>query len=150
MADQAFDVIVIGGGPGGYVAAIRAAQLGLKAACVEKLPTLGGTCLNVGCIPSKALLNSAPGRPRRAGRGPARPAGDRPPARGRGGGRAVRRGDDARERGAVAGGLDGERGGPPRPRRAASHSASASGQRSRTVASRATCGGPCGSRCWSG
>lgn len=59
MADQAFDVIVIGGGPGGYVAAIRAAQLGLKAACVEKLPTLGGTCLNVGCIPSKALLQSS-------------------------------------------------------------------------------------------
>lgn len=53
-----FDVIIIGGGPGGYVAAIRAAQLGLKVACVEKRPKLGGTCLNVGCIPSKALLHS--------------------------------------------------------------------------------------------
>jgi len=53
-----FDVIVIGGGPGGYVAAIRAAQLGLKTACVEGRETLGGTCLNVGCIPSKALLNA--------------------------------------------------------------------------------------------
>ncbi len=52
-----FDVIVIGGGPGGYVCAIRAAQLGLKAACVESRGTLGGTCLNVGCIPSKSLLN---------------------------------------------------------------------------------------------
>lgn len=51
-----FDVIVIGGGPGGYVCAIRAAQLGLKVACVESRPTLGGTCLNVGCIPSKTLL----------------------------------------------------------------------------------------------
>lgn len=51
-----FDVVVIGGGPGGYVAAIRAAQLGLKTACIEKRKTLGGTCLNVGCIPSKALL----------------------------------------------------------------------------------------------
>src|SRR5579883_2732715 len=48
-----YDVIVIGGGPGGYVAAIRAAQLGLKTACVEKRGALGGTCLNVGCIPSK-------------------------------------------------------------------------------------------------
>ncbi len=56
MAEQNFDLIVIGGGPGGYVAAIRAAQLGLKTACVEKRSTLGGTCLNVGCIPSKALL----------------------------------------------------------------------------------------------
>lgn len=56
MAD--FDVIVIGGGPGGYVAAIHAAQLGLKTACVEGRDTLGGTCLNVGCIPSKALLNA--------------------------------------------------------------------------------------------
>ncbi|MDE8602440.1 dihydrolipoyl dehydrogenase [Marinomonas sp. RSW2] len=60
-----FDVVVIGGGPGGYVAAIRAAQLGLKAACIEKWldkenkPRLGGTCLNVGCIPSKALLDSS-------------------------------------------------------------------------------------------
>jgi dihydrolipoamide dehydrogenase len=51
-----YDVIVIGGGPGGYVCAIRAAQLGMKVACVEKRETLGGTCLNVGCIPSKALL----------------------------------------------------------------------------------------------
>ena len=57
MAD--FDVIVIGAGPGGYVAAIRAAQLGMKVACVEKDATLGGTCLNIGCIPSKALLNSS-------------------------------------------------------------------------------------------
>ncbi len=56
MSQQNFDVVVIGGGPGGYVAAIRAAQLGLKTACVEKRKTLGGTCLNVGCIPSKALL----------------------------------------------------------------------------------------------
>jgi dihydrolipoamide dehydrogenase len=54
-----FDVVVIGGGPGGYVAAIKAAQLGLKVACVEKRGSLGGTCLNVGCIPSKALLNSS-------------------------------------------------------------------------------------------
>ena len=54
-----FDVVVIGGGPGGYVCAIRAAQLGLKTACVEKRGTLGGTCLNVGCIPSKALLHSS-------------------------------------------------------------------------------------------
>lgn len=58
MTEQ-FDVIVIGAGPGGYVAAIRAAQLGLKTACVEKGNTLGGTCLNVGCIPSKALLESS-------------------------------------------------------------------------------------------
>lgn len=54
-----YDVVVIGGGPGGYVCAIRAAQLGLKVACVEKRGTLGGTCLNVGCIPSKALLHSS-------------------------------------------------------------------------------------------
>lgn len=54
-----FDLIIIGGGPGGYVAAIRAAQLGKKVACVEKRPTLGGVCLNVGCIPSKALLYSS-------------------------------------------------------------------------------------------
>jgi dihydrolipoamide dehydrogenase len=59
MAEEAFDVAVIGGGPGGYVCAIRAAQLGLKVACVEKDATLGGTCLNVGCIPSKALLQSS-------------------------------------------------------------------------------------------
>ena len=58
MPDQ-FDLIVIGTGPGGYVAAIRAAQLGMKVACVEKRPTLGGTCLNIGCIPSKALLESS-------------------------------------------------------------------------------------------
>ena len=55
--DNNFDVIVIGGGPGGYVCAIRAAQLGLKTACIESRGTLGGTCLNVGCIPSKSLLN---------------------------------------------------------------------------------------------
>src|SRR4028118_476657 len=59
MADTEFDVIVIGAGPGGYVAAIRAAQLGLKTACVESRETLGGTCLNVGCIPSKALLHAS-------------------------------------------------------------------------------------------
>lgn len=56
---QAYDVIVIGSGPGGYVCAIRAAQLGFKTACVEKRDTLGGTCLNVGCIPSKALLQAS-------------------------------------------------------------------------------------------
>lgn len=54
-----FDLIVIGAGPGGYVTAIRAAQLGLKVACIEKSPSLGGTCLNVGCIPSKAMLDSS-------------------------------------------------------------------------------------------
>jgi dihydrolipoamide dehydrogenase len=59
MADTDFDVIIIGAGPGGYVAAIRAAQLGLKTACVESRETLGGTCLNVGCIPSKALLHAS-------------------------------------------------------------------------------------------
>jgi dihydrolipoamide dehydrogenase len=59
MADTDFDLIVIGAGPGGYVAAIRAAQLGMKVACVDKRATLGGTCLNVGCIPSKALLQSS-------------------------------------------------------------------------------------------
>ncbi|AHJ63958.1 Dihydrolipoamide dehydrogenase [Granulibacter bethesdensis] len=58
MSD-AFDLIVIGAGPGGYVCAVRAAQLGLKVACVEKRETLGGTCLNIGCIPSKALLQSS-------------------------------------------------------------------------------------------
>ena len=57
--DNHFDVIVIGSGPGGYVCAIRSAQLGLKTACVEARKTLGGTCLNVGCIPSKSLLNSS-------------------------------------------------------------------------------------------
>jgi len=57
MAD--YDLIIIGTGPGGYVAAIRAAQLGMKVACIEKEATLGGTCLNIGCIPSKALLNSS-------------------------------------------------------------------------------------------
>src|ERR1051325_4219816 len=59
MSDTNFDVIIIGAGPGGYVAAIRAAQLGLKTACVESRETLGGTCLNVGCIPSKALLHAS-------------------------------------------------------------------------------------------
>jgi dihydrolipoamide dehydrogenase len=54
-----YDLVVIGAGPGGYVAAIRAAQLGMKVACVEKRPTLGGTCLNIGCIPSKAMLDSS-------------------------------------------------------------------------------------------
>jgi dihydrolipoamide dehydrogenase len=58
MAEDTFDLIVLGGGPGGYVAAIRAAQLGLKTACVEKEDALGGTCVRVGCIPSKALLDS--------------------------------------------------------------------------------------------
>src|SRR5437763_14372791 len=56
---MAYDVIVIGTGPGGYVCAIRAAQLGLKTAVVEKDKTCGGTCLNVGCIPSKALLHAS-------------------------------------------------------------------------------------------
>lgn len=59
MANETFDLVVIGAGPGGYVAAIRAAQLGMKVAMVEKRPTFGGTCLNVGCIPSKALLQSS-------------------------------------------------------------------------------------------
>ena len=58
MAER-YDLVVIGAGPGGYVAAIRAAQLGMKVACVEKRATLGGTCLNIGCIPSKALLDSS-------------------------------------------------------------------------------------------
>lgn len=58
MAQREFDVVVIGAGPGGYVAAIRAGQLGMKVACVDKRKELGGTCLNVGCIPSKALLHS--------------------------------------------------------------------------------------------
>jgi len=54
-----YDLIIIGTGPGGYVCAIRAAQLGMKVAVVEKWPTFGGTCLNVGCIPSKALLQAS-------------------------------------------------------------------------------------------
>ena len=54
-----YDCLIIGAGPGGYVAAIRAAQLGLKTACIESRETLGGTCLNVGCIPSKALLHAS-------------------------------------------------------------------------------------------
>jgi dihydrolipoamide dehydrogenase len=58
MADR-FDLVVIGAGPGGYVAAIRAAQLGMKVACIDRRATLGGTCLNIGCIPSKALLDSS-------------------------------------------------------------------------------------------
>jgi dihydrolipoamide dehydrogenase len=56
---SSFDVVIIGSGPGGYVSAIRCAQLGFKTAIIEKYPTLGGTCLNVGCIPSKALLASS-------------------------------------------------------------------------------------------
>jgi len=59
MADYDYDVLVIGAGPGGYVAAIRAAQLGLKTACADGRETLGGTCLNVGCIPSKAMLHAS-------------------------------------------------------------------------------------------
>ena len=55
--DKTFQVTVIGGGPAGYVCAIRLSQLGLKTACVESRGTLGGTCLNIGCIPSKSLLN---------------------------------------------------------------------------------------------
>lgn len=56
---EQFDVVVIGSGPGGYVSAIRASQLGFKTAIIEKYPNLGGTCLNVGCIPSKAWLDSS-------------------------------------------------------------------------------------------
>src|ERR1700745_2243803 len=56
---ESYDLVVIGAGPGGYVAAIRGAQLGMKVACVEKEPALGGTCLRIGCIPSKALLDSS-------------------------------------------------------------------------------------------
>ena len=56
---EKLDLVIIGGGPGGYVAAVRAAQLGLKVACVEKEPRLGGVCLREGCIPSKALLDSS-------------------------------------------------------------------------------------------
>ena len=59
MADYDYDVLVIGSGPGGYVAAIRSSQLGLRTACVESRETLGGTCLNVGCIPSKAMLHAS-------------------------------------------------------------------------------------------
>src|SRR5271165_5428318 len=58
MPDR-YDLVIIGACPGGYVAAIRAAQLGMKVACVDRRPTAGGTCLNVGCIPSKALLDSS-------------------------------------------------------------------------------------------
>ncbi|WFD29554.1 dihydrolipoyl dehydrogenase [Malassezia sp. CBS 17886] len=58
-APEEYDVVVIGGGPGGYVAAIKSAQLGMKTACIEKRGSLGGTCLNVGCIPSKSLLNNS-------------------------------------------------------------------------------------------
>lgn len=58
-SDEQADLVVIGSGPGGYVAAIKAAQLGMKTVCVEKMDTLGGTCLNVGCIPSKALLHNS-------------------------------------------------------------------------------------------
>ena len=59
MPLQITDVLVLGGGPGGYVASIRAAQLGLSVTCIEFDATLGGTCVNVGCIPSKALLHSS-------------------------------------------------------------------------------------------
>ena len=63
MSEQTYDVLIIGAGPAGYVAAIRAAQLGMKTACIDDFigkdgkPALGGTCLNIGCIPSKALLD---------------------------------------------------------------------------------------------
>src|SRR5919199_785803 len=56
---ESFDVVIIGAGPGGYVAAIRSAQLALRTAIIEKEPDLGGTCLRIGCIPSKALLSSS-------------------------------------------------------------------------------------------
>ena len=56
---EKYDVVIIGSGPGGYVGAIRCAQLGIKTALIEKYNSLGGTCLNVGCIPSKALLDSS-------------------------------------------------------------------------------------------
>ena len=59
MNEQVYDLAILGGGPGGYVAAIRAAQLGLSVACVDENSNLGGTCLRVGCIPSKALLESS-------------------------------------------------------------------------------------------
>src|SRR5690606_32931545 len=58
MAER-YDIAIIGGGPGGYVAAIRAAQLGMRTVCIEKRGALGGTCLNVGCIPSKAMLHAS-------------------------------------------------------------------------------------------
>src|ERR1700722_17107681 len=58
MTDS-YDLVIIGGGPGGYIAAIRAGQLGMKVACIEKSERLGGTCLNIGCIPSKAMLQSS-------------------------------------------------------------------------------------------
>src|SRR5438445_13874177 len=58
MAER-YDLVVIGAGPGGYVAAIRASQLGMRVACIDKRAALGGTCLNIGCIPSKALLDSS-------------------------------------------------------------------------------------------
>ena len=57
--EENFDLLVLGGGPAGYVCAIRGAQLGLKTGCIESRGTLGGTCLNIGCIPSKSLLNSS-------------------------------------------------------------------------------------------
>ncbi len=84
-----YDVVIIGGGPGGYNAAIRAGQLGLKAACVEKRATLGGVCLNVGCIPSKALLHASE-MFEMAGQGLRR-------ARHRGDGEAESAGDDGAE-----------------------------------------------------
>src|SRR5690242_8122853 len=59
MPNATHDLVILGAGPGGYVAAIRAAQLGLNVACVEEVPVLGGTCLRIGCIPSKALLESS-------------------------------------------------------------------------------------------
>ena len=59
MSDNSYDLVVLGAGPGGYVAAIRAAQLGLRAACIDEYAELGGTCARVGCIPSKAMLESS-------------------------------------------------------------------------------------------
>ena len=59
VAENSFDLVVIGGGPGGYVAAIRGAQLGMSVACIDENADLGGTCLRVGCIPSKAMLESS-------------------------------------------------------------------------------------------